>query len=82
MASTGHDWSDWALDILKRTHKVSGCEYVFPHISGRYRGLPYGQIRKTFNKALKAAGLEGVRIHDLRHTFGSWLGDAVSLHMV
>lgn len=68
--------SGWAMDILKRVHKVPGCIFVFPHISGPYRGKPYGQVRRTFKRALKEAGLDdGIRIHDLRHSFGSWLGD-------
>lgn len=29
-------------------------------------------LRKPFEKALKAAGIEGVRLHDVRRTFGSW----------
>ena len=40
-------------------------EYVFcdPKTGG-----PYHSIKTTFGKALKRAGLEGVRFHDLRHT--------------
>ncbi len=40
-------------------------EYVF---CDPKTGEPYHSIKTTFGKALKRAGLEGVRFHDLRHT--------------
>ncbi len=68
--------SDWAWGIIERTHRIKGSPFVFPHVTGRYAGKPYGQIRKTFKTALRVAGLDSeIRIHDLRHSFGSWLGD-------
>lgn len=36
-----------------------------------YRGG--GSVRKAFESAVKRAGLKGVTIHTLRHTFASWL---------
>jgi integrase len=33
-------------------------------------------LRKDFDRARRAAGLPGVRFHDLRHTFASWAIDA------
>ncbi len=40
-------------------------EYVFCNPE---TGEPYHSIKTAFGKALKRAGLEGVRFHDLRHT--------------
>ena len=40
-------------------------EYVFCNAE---TGEPYHSIKTSFGKALKRAGLEGVRFHDLRHT--------------
>lgn len=41
-----------------------------------HRPLREGAIRKTLNQALKKAGLDHIRIHDLRHTAGSILLDS------
>lgn len=49
--------------------KKSKGEYVFSDENG----LPYGDIKKSFLKALNQAKIEDFRFHDLRHTFGSYL---------
>lgn len=55
--------------ILERQPK-SGSKYVFPALTNPL------QVRSTelslWRKVRKEAGLEGVRLHDLRHTFASY----------
>ena len=43
--------------------------YVFWHDNGK----PYDDIKHSFNKVLKRAGIKDFCFHDLRHTFASWL---------
>ncbi|MFN2269171.1 MAG: site-specific integrase, partial [Desulfonatronovibrio sp.] len=57
-----------ALDILKGLPKVN--EFVFPSPK---TGKPFVSIFNSWNQARKRAGLEDVRIHDLRHSFASFL---------
>jgi len=57
-----------ALQILASLSKQEGSDYVFPAMKGKghYIGLP-----KAWRRIRKQAGLEDVRIHDLRHSFAS-----------
>lgn len=48
--------------------KEKGYVFVNPKT-----GLPYTSIRKSFDTALKNAGIEDAYFHDLRRTFGTWL---------
>jgi integrase len=43
-------------------------EYVFHDV----RGLPFKDIKKSFNSAVARAGLKDVQFHDLRKTFATW----------
>ncbi len=56
------------LEELKE--RAGSDEYLFPSRSGTK--LPYRRdMRKTFANVCKAAGITGLRIHDLRHSFAT-----------
>jgi integrase len=45
-------------------------EFVFPSRSGTRKGHLY-DLRKPFEQACGRSGIEGLRIHDLRHSFAT-----------
>lgn len=51
--------------------RTKDSNYIFPPRKGTKKGYVF-DLRKPFEKALKTAGIEGVRLHDVRRTFGSW----------
>jgi integrase len=61
-----------ALDRLSRRDEFTGLDdYVFANRLGRR--LDPSALRRRFERARDAAGLEPLRFHDLRHTYGSLL---------
>jgi integrase len=61
-----------ALDRLSRRDEFTGADdYVFANRLGRR--LDPSALRRRFERARDAAGLEPLRFHDLRHTYGSLL---------
>lgn len=58
-----------AVAVLQAREQGAGSEWVFP-ASGQ-RGY-LGQPKRAWNRILKRAQIQGLRIHDLRRTFGSW----------
>tara|TARA_R110001606_G_scaffold372132_3_gene529159 strand:- start:368 stop:1552 length:1185 start_codon:yes stop_codon:yes gene_type:complete len=54
-------------DLLKARKAESKSPFVFPSLNGE----ALKEVRKTWAGALQAANIEGIRIHDLRHTFAS-----------
>jgi len=65
--------SKYALALLEALPRIDGNPYVFV---GRIAGGQLAYVNKAWGRIRKRAGLEHVRIHDLRRSFGSWLGDA------
>lgn len=57
-----------ALTILSETDRHEGIDYVFPASrgEGHYEGSP-----KVWGRIRNMAGLDDVRMHDLRHSFAS-----------
>jgi integrase len=71
-----------ALEILtrRRPEKAKADDFVFP--AARGEGHVVG-IRRPFVKACETAKIEGARVHDLRHSFASFLiADGASLFLV
>jgi integrase len=61
-----------ALERLRRRQEFTGPDdYVFASRLGRR--LDPSALRRRFERARDAAGLEPLRFHDLRHTYGSLL---------
>jgi len=65
--------SDGAVSLLQSTPKFDGCPWAFPNPKTR---KPYVSIYYSWDSAREAAGLGDVRIHDLRHSFASFLVNA------
>jgi integrase len=62
--------SDGAVALLHSMKRFSGCPWAFPNPKTL---KPYVSFFCSWNTARKAAGLKDVRIHDLRHSFASFL---------
>lgn len=62
--------SDPAIKVLENLPRQKDNPYVF---CGRIHGQRLKEIGKAWQRVRKEAGLEDVRLHDLRRTVGSWL---------
>jgi len=58
-----------ALDLLRGMRKSATGDFLFP---GR-KGEHLKDLKKLWARVTQTAGLEGVHVHDLRHTFASRL---------
>ena len=62
-----------AMGVLEdqKKYRIPNNPYIFP---GEAKGRPIAHPKKTFARIKKASGgLDGLRIHDLRHSFASIL---------
>jgi integrase len=55
------------------SERYSNSEWLWPNPK---TGKPYTTITRVWYRLKKEAGIENCRIHDLRHTFGSYLAQA------
>jgi integrase len=64
-----------ALAVLADLPRVAGNPFVIP---GAKANAPRADLKNPWRSITKAAGVEGVRLHDLRHSFAS-VGASASL---
>jgi integrase len=60
--------NDAAMDLLRTMPRLAGNPYV---VAGAKKGARLVNLQKPWRRIRARAGLEDVRIHDLRHSFAS-----------
>ena len=65
--------SDTARDLVKKLEATMCCDYVFANPN---TCKPYNSFYYSWHTARKDAGLADLRVHDLRHSFASFLVNA------
>jgi len=69
-----------ALEVLRTTTKVAGNPYIFP---SAITGKPSPSLHFPWSRIRGRCGLRDVRLHDLRHSFASFLvNEGISLYIV
>jgi len=72
--------NDSALRLLGETPRIVGNPYIFPSSK---TGRPCASLHFPWDRIRKRAGLLDFRLHDLRHSFASFLvNQGVSLYVV
>jgi integrase len=67
-----------ALAVLVGLPRIHGNPHL---VAGAIEGKPRADLKKPWTAVQRAAGLEGVRLHDLRHSYAS-VGAGASLGLV
>jgi len=62
-----------ALDLLRAVQPVTGNPYIFP---SKVTGRPSASLHFPWDRIRRRAELPDVRLHDLRHSFASFLVNA------
>ncbi len=68
------------LEILEKLPRSINSTYIIP---GRVRGKPMVNLRKPWMRIIARAGIEHIRLHDLRHSFASFaVGQGATLALI
>lgn len=71
--------SSAAVELLRALQPAANSAWVFPGRDGK----PLTDVKRTWEAVRDAAGLDGVRLHDLRHTYASILAsEGLSLPVI
>lgn len=62
--------SDQSLEILEKRQQLRYSDWVFPSDTSKSGHIE--EPKKIWKRVLEKAGIEDLRIHDLRRTLGSW----------
>lgn len=62
-----------ALDLIRQLPRFDKCPYLLPNPRTR---KPFTDLKHPWETAREAAGLDGLRIHDLRHSAASFMINA------
>lgn len=73
--------SDTVVEILKKIKKNTFSIYVFPAPLSK-GSKPLTSIRKPWSRIKKSAGIEGLRFHDLRRSFGTFIATSANSQMI
>jgi integrase len=65
--------SPQAVALLAEMRKADAGQFLFP---GQSAGKPLAEIKRFWAAACRQAGIEGARLHDLRHTYASVLASS------
>lgn len=73
-----HPVSSGALAILSNISRTENSPFVFPRSSDPQRHISQEVTQKSWRRIRTRAGLQDVRLHDLRHTVGTFASQAGS----
>ncbi|MCD6308496.1 MAG: tyrosine-type recombinase/integrase, partial [Candidatus Latescibacteria bacterium] len=64
--------TSWALEVLRDRREMYSGDWIFP-AEGWSKTGHLGDPHKAWKALTAQAGIEGLRIHDLRRTLASWM---------
>jgi len=71
-----HPVSNDAMTILVDIERIEGSHYVLPRLSDPEKHLSKAVMETSWQRVRRHAKIEDVRLHDLRHTFGTLASQA------